>query len=744
MMETSWTYPGGLPAVGMDGRVARLESMEAKVMNETGGRDVATSSTASATPLCEDTAKNKRKIGEVEASAPDWMVLTTSLGELVGSTEATRVTAFLQAHEEGTYVTATAGGGAVVGAAEEHRFVALPPVVAKDDRRALHEFVRTHLSFCAAADTAAGEGTQQRQSNQIRIWHRSFTSHMPNKLDNMRGANKNRGGGGGAAIPRETPYLQFVLYKENMDTGYALQQIAARASFAGGGNGRGGRGRGGGRGNNNNNNNNRIRMGYAGNKDKRGVTSQFVTIPARDTSVKHLCNVFNGGHAGERGGGGGHTRTAGAGLLRVGNFLHTATELRLGRLRGNRFDVALRNVVTNDDLTITTTTTTTATATMAATKGILEEAATAMRTSGFINYFGTQRFGKYRDTHLTGIAVLRGDYAAAVDLILCPKSDERDEIHAARTLWRDRFLQSVPTDDRAAVEKDVASKVLKAMNRFMQSEIALLNSLVRYPLDYKKAFSCITKTMRMMFIHASQSFLWNKVASFRIDTMGRNVVTGDLVLADDGNTDGNNLTEGCPEVNVVTDEDVATGRYRLDEVVLPLIGVKTHNPENESGALFDVVLKEIGITRAMINTLQDRDFHCAGDYRKLICRPFDVDFEIIEYTDEIQPLLQTDYMKLNGIEVERWDSNTKAVNGAVDTPRQLLLAMVVGFSLPSSSYATIFLRELMKRPTSSDYQRELPLGGGGGLHDGDNDGAATAAGDTAAAPDGDDAGGGEW
>jgi tRNA(Glu) U13 pseudouridine synthase TruD len=46
--------------------------------------------------------------------------------------------------------------------------------------------------------------------------------------------------------------------------------------------------------------------------------------------------------------------------------------------------------------------------------------------------------------------------------------------------------------------------------------------------------------------------------------------------------------------------------------------------------------------------------------------------------------------------------------GKEDEP---LLAMVVGFTLPSSSHATIARRELMKRPTSSEYQRELKLGG---------------------------------
>ena len=42
---------------------------------------------------------------------------------------------------------------------------------------------------------------------------------------------------------------------------------------------------------------------------------------------------------------------------------------------------------------------------------------------------------------------------------------------------------------------------------------------------------------------------------------------------------------------------------------------------------------------------------------------------------------------------------------------QLIIGMVVGFTLPPSSYATIALRELMKKPTSADYQRQLQLSG---------------------------------
>ena len=114
------------------------------------------------------------------------------------------------------------------------------------------------------------------------------------------------------------------------------------------------------------------------------------------------------------------------------------------------------------------------------------------------------------------------------------------------------------------------------------------------------------------------------------------------------------------------------------------------------------LLQEIGVSLEMFKTVGDKDLNIYGDYRKLIVRPNDFDFEIKEYYDPLQPLLQTDLMKL--------DAETIAITPKKEEENEKQkLAMVVGFTLPPSSYATIALRELMKRPTSIEYQKDLPL-----------------------------------
>jgi tRNA pseudouridine13 synthase len=349
--------------------------------------------------------------------------------------------------------------------------------------------------------------------------------------------------------------------------------------------------------------------------------------------------------------------------------------MRLGTLKGNRFDVILRNVQTGN------------TVDEEVDKQALEAAAKAMKEKGFINYFGTQRFGKYKDTHLVGIAVLQGNFRKAVDIIMEPKQDDRPDAEKARKEWQDRFQNGENADNEVACAK----LIMRGLNRFMTAENSIVQSLVRKPLDYKRAFGCIPKNLRMMFLHAVQSLIWNQAASYRISSMNKeDVLVGDLIQTGDDYT----------TVKIVTEEDIANKRYTLEDVVLPLIGVKSLFPTNGLGDVMKKFFSDAGVSVDMFKKLQDKDMAVGGDYRKLMIRPGDLDYDIKEYYDPLQPLLQTDLMKLNNEEITILPKQEG---------EQMKLAMIVGFTLPSSTYATIALRELMKRPTSSQYQMNLKL-----------------------------------
>ncbi|GFR51214.1 hypothetical protein Agub_g13586, partial [Astrephomene gubernaculifera] len=149
------------------------------------------------------------------------------------------------------------------------------------------------------------------------------------------------------------------------------------------------------------------------------------------------------------------------------------------------------------------------------------------------------------------------------------------------------------------------------------------------------------RTLRMMYLHAWQSALWNAAASHRIRHYGHErVVVGDLVLprrrhgasttngddvedaalmaADGGGGDGDvdyemedaaaaEGAEGAASaktttsaagrlsaVRVVTEADVAAGRYDVFDVVLPLPGTEVSYPEHETGAWMRQAASEAG------------------------------------------------------------------------------------------------------------------------------------------------------
>ena len=530
------------------------------------------------------------------------------------------------------------------------KFVVLPNLE-KTQRTAVHQWIRGSLKN-ARADTLDG---------RIRIWHAKFETEMPNfksfGTQNRNTAKKRFK----ASWPKDRPdYLRFVLYKENLDTTTATKELSRRGSKA--------------------------RIGYAGMKDKRGITTQFCTL--YKTTPEQIVNGKQ--QQQQQKGGGGNTNQKGYSVVTVGNFEFVSKELQLGMLKGNRFDIILRNVKTfktNDDGTKSTI----QEDDKEKQRQILEEAAKSMKDKGFINYFGTQRFGKFNDTHLVGIAVLQGDFRKAIDIMMSIKPGERPDIAQARKDWQERFHYGESKDNEAMTAK----RCLKKFNRFMTGEIAVVQCLAKYPMDYKRAFSCIPKNLRMMYIHAVQSLIWNRATSYRIANMDSdNVMVGDLVS-------GAGMPGG-DKFHIVTEEDIQNKKYTMEDVVVPLVGKKTIFPTNELLQAVEKIMDDIGISVKMFKTVQDNDRALVinGDYRAIICHPKDFDYSIKEYYHPLQPLLQTDLMKLQGEEI--------TIEPQQDG-ESVKLGMIVGFTLPSSAYATIALRELMKVPTSNEFQKEVSL-----------------------------------
>ena len=352
---------------------------------------------------------------------------------------------------------------------------------------------------------------------------------------------------------------------------------------------------------------------------------------------------------------------------------------------------------------------------------MLKNAAKCMRETGFINYFGMQRFGKFLDTHQVGVAILKGNFEQACEIIMRPKkSGEHEKTKAAREKWANRFEDINPEDDQSArdAEMQCAKNVLRQLGRFMNCETSIVSSLSRKPCDYKSAFGSIAKHMRSMFLHAYQSYVWNKAASHRIADGGSSYIReGDLVLVEDkGLEDGGNGTSGLKgkTVKEVTQDDVEACKYSITDLVLPLVGSKIQYPTDSTGDEIEDILAKDGLTKEDFGKIGDRELAVGGDYRKVICKPSHVNYEIKLYSDPHQPLVKTDLMAVHKASLECEDiteGDTDTNMDGAKKPGKAIIGMVLCFTLPPSAYATIALRELMRRPTSAQYQTELSLEG---------------------------------
>ncbi|CAN8018839.1 unnamed protein product [Ixodes persulcatus] len=407
-------------------------------------------------------------------------------------------------------------------------------------------------------------------------------------------------------------YTTFALYKENADTMEAVNMIASVLRFK------------------------PSCFAYAGTKDKRGKTCQLVSVyrvPARN-----LLGLNKRKWA-----------------LVIGNVSYEEKGIKLGDLLGNRFAIILRDVVGS--------------------RSDIEEAVQSLSEKGFINYYGTQRFGTTSvSTQEIGRELLKGNYEAAVHLVLKPREGGNAQLSACREEW---------------ARSGDALKALSLLQHKGSIEGLLLQGLLK---NGPKAFVCallsIPRNVRLMYIHGYQSYIWNKVVSRRLRKFGLAVLEGDLVVPADVPGAVLESEEGKfskqAEPTVVKDIAAAT----LGDVVLPLPGYSVKYPKNEIAEWYKEMLAEDGLTLDSFNN-KNRAFAMSGCYRHIVTIPRDVTWEEVTYEDPSKPLLLSDLDTLRG--------NTLPEQSGSGSHRGLRME----FSLPSSCYATMAIRELTRSDTTA-------------------------------------------
>lgn len=267
------------------------------------------------------------------------------------------------------------------------------------------------------------------------------------------------------------------------------------------------------------------------------------------------------------------------------------------------------------------------------------------RTVAVPNYFGQQRFGSHRPvTHEVGLAIVRGDWEGAVTAYVGSPSEREPE----------------PTQRaRAVAETGDWQRALDAFPSHLGYERSMLHRLVEgndSPADFRAALETVPTNLQRLFVNAAQSYLFNRILSERLDRgLPFDVpVAGDVVCFTDSDAPDDLALPDTDRLQAVTDARRETIARHCERgrafVTAPLVGTDTDLADGEPGEIERAVLEDTGLAPG--------DFDRPGEF------------------------------------------NSEGTRRAVAVRTELRVdrdPLRFEFSFPRGSYATVVLREYLKR-----------------------------------------------
>jgi tRNA pseudouridine13 synthase len=318
----------------------------------------------------------------------------------------------------------------------------------------------------------------------------------------------------------------------------------------------------------------RERVAWAGTKDKRAVTTQLFSI--RGIEPADLPDL------------------SGADVEPVGRL---GRGLEFGDLAGNEFEIRIADPDRPDHTDAVT---------------------DALATFGggrvaVPNWFGHQRFGSRRPvTHEVGRHVVREEWREAV----LTYAGNPAETEPERTREARETVESIA----ASADPDWAA-ALEAMPGHLGYERSMLGTLVenggRDPADFRAALETVPWNLQRLFVHAVQSYAFNRVLSARLrrGLPFDRPVDGDVVCFADADVDAGHLPGGVAvpdpdRTQRVTDSrvDVVTRHCERGRafVTAPLVGTETTLGGGVPGEIERSVLDDLDLAPA--------DFDLPGNF----------------------------------------------------------------------------------------------------------------------------------
>ncbi len=216
-------------------------------------------------------------------------------------------------------------------------------------------------------------------------------------------------------------------------------------------------------------------IGFAGQKDARAVTRQWISIEHIKPETLSGLNLPN---------------------IKILQLTRHNNKIKLGHLSANRFVIRLRNIELP----------------MRQAVQFAEEILAVLSKRGVPNYFGPQRFGNRSDSHLLGHAVVRGQIDEFVDLFL--GNPRKTDLSG--------FLTA-----RQAYTKGDYQKAHDAWPYVFADQRRALKALIKSGGNKKKAYNVVDKHLKRFFVSAYQSDIFNRVLAARMPNIDK-ILVGDM------------------------------------------------------------------------------------------------------------------------------------------------------------------------------------------------------------------------
>lgn len=552
------------------------------------------------------------------------------------------------------------------------------PIADKSVRSQIHQEVRRIFNSSLETTTDAATG--------------AIVATLQSKRSRNRGRRAPR-----PECPGQGDYLHFTLFKENRDTLEAVNLISRMLGLKA------------------------RSVHFAGTKDRRAATVQRCSVKVKG-GPRELAKL--------------NPRLYG---VKTGDYELRTEPIRLGQLRGNEFTIVVRDCRLPGDEGLGVE------ESVKRLREGLEGTLESIYAQGWINYFGHQRFGSFATgTNKIGMLILSGRLEEAVNSILeydpsvledppsadlprsSPRHDEYNRALACRLL-----------------REGEADKAAKTLPKRFAAESALIAHLGRpgSGRDFAGALLRLPRGLRTLYMHAYQSFVWNHAASRRWELYGPRVVAGDLVAdakpsaasQEVGEEEEEDADEAIVSARALSEEEAASGRYSVSDVVLPTAGTDTILPANEVGAFYrEFMLRpENGALDPLNLPRHHKEFSVAGRYRPLISRFLaKPSVDVRRYSADDEQMWPTDLdllerearqqkgevgEKRSAEEAEEGPAKKAKVEGgegpaagssAVGGGEGDKVAAILHFQLGRSAYATVAIREMGLAPEGEGQEPE--------------------------------------